>query len=67
MQTPTSAGILTDSVSDIRWSAVFAGTVCGAGLAFILDAFGGAIGLAVSSIAPTWRDASRFCLGFISY
>lgn len=65
MQTPTSAGILTDSVSDIRWSAVFAGTVCGAGLAFILDVFGGAIGLAVSSTAPTWRDAS-FALAFLS-
>jgi hypothetical protein len=49
----------------IAWGAVFAGAVCGAGLAFVLDAFGAAIGLAVSSTAPTWRDAS-FALAFLS-
>jgi hypothetical protein len=49
----------------IAWSSVFAGAVCGAGLAFVLDAFGAAIGLAVSSTAPTWRDAS-FALAFLS-
>jgi len=49
----------------IAWSAVFAGAVCGAGLALVLDAFGAAIGLAVSSTAPTWRDAS-FALAFLS-
>ena len=49
----------------ISWSAVFGGAVCGAGLAFVLDAFGAAIGLAVSSAAPTWRDAS-FALAFLS-
>jgi hypothetical protein len=65
MQTPTSGGVVLDTVSDIRWSAVFAGAVCGAGLAAVLDAFGGAIGLAVSSTAPTWRDAS-FALAFLS-
>ncbi len=41
-----------------EWRSVFAGAVCGLGLAFVLDAFGTAIGLAVSSAAPTWRDAS---------
>jgi len=65
MQTPTPGGVVYDTVSDIRWSAVFAGAVCGAGLAAVLDAFGGAIGLAVSSTAPTWRDAS-FALAFLS-
>ncbi len=65
MQTPTPSGVVYDTVSDIRWSAVFAGAVCGAGLAAVLDAFGGAIGLAVSSTAPTWRDAS-FALAFLS-
>lgn len=49
----------------ISWSAVFAGALCGTGLAFVLDAFGAAIGLAVSSTAPTWRDAS-FALAFLS-
>ena len=65
MQTSTTGGVVLDTVSDIRWSAVFAGAVCGAGLATVLDAFGGAIGLAVSSTAPTWRDAS-FALAFLS-
>jgi hypothetical protein len=49
----------------VSWSAVFAGALCGTGLAFVLDAFGAAIGLAVSSTAPTWRDAS-FGLVFLS-
>lgn len=49
----------------ISWSAVFAGALCGTGLALVLDAFGAAIGLAVSSTAPTWRDAS-FALAFLS-
>lgn len=65
MQTTTTSGVLVDTVSDIRWSAIFAGALCGAGLASVLDAFGGAIGLAVSSTAPTWRDAS-FALAFLS-
>src|SRR5690348_17928774 len=51
--------------TEIAWSSVFAGVVCGAGLAAVLDAFGAAIGLAVSSAAPTWRDAS-FALAFLS-
>lgn len=49
----------------VSWSAIFAGALCGTGLAFVLDAFGAAIGLAVSSAAPTWRDAS-FGLVFLS-
>jgi hypothetical protein len=49
----------------VTWSAVFAGAATGAGLAAVLDAFGAAIGLAVSSTAPTWRDAS-FALAFLS-
>jgi hypothetical protein len=49
----------------IGWTSIFSGAVCGAGLAFVLDAFGAAIGLAVSSAAPTWRDAS-FSLTFLS-
>jgi hypothetical protein len=50
--------VVTRSGFQAQWGAVFAGALCGAGLAFVLDAFGAAIGLAVSSTAPTWRDAS---------
>ena len=35
-----------------------AGALAAAALAFVLHAFAAAIGLAVSSTAPTWRDAS---------
>jgi hypothetical protein len=61
-----SAARLADRTPvSVSWPAVFGGAVCGAGLAFVLDAFGAAIGLAVSSTAPTWRDAS-FALVFLS-
>jgi hypothetical protein len=42
----------------IQWGPVIAGAVAAAALGFVLHAFAGAIGLAVSSTAPTWRDAS---------
>ena len=42
----------------VQWGPVIAGAVAAAALALVLHAFAGAIGLAVSSSAPTWRDAS---------
>jgi hypothetical protein len=45
-------------VSYVQWGPVFAGAVTAAALATVLHAFAGAIGLAASSAAPTWRDAS---------
>jgi hypothetical protein len=42
----------------ISWGAIIAGAIAAAALAFILHSFAAAIGLAVSSTAPTWRDAS---------
>lgn len=46
------------SVSYMQWGPVFAGAFTAAALATVLHAFAGAIGLAVSSASPTWRDAS---------
>jgi hypothetical protein len=46
------------SVPYVQWGPVFAGAVSAAALATVLHAFAGAVGLAVSSTAPTWRDAS---------
>jgi hypothetical protein len=46
------------SISYIQWGPVIAGALSAAALATVLHAFAGAIGLAVSSTAPTWRDAS---------
>jgi hypothetical protein len=61
----------------IEWSAVIAGALVTAALALVLHAFAAAIGLGVSSTAPTWRDASiglillsalyLFLVAFISY
>jgi hypothetical protein len=45
-------------VKYVQWGPVIAGAVTAAALAAVLHAFAGAIGLAVSSTAPTWRDAS---------
>jgi hypothetical protein len=42
----------------LRWTPVFAGAIGGAALSFIFLTFAVAIGLAVSSTSPTWRDAS---------
>jgi len=58
---PTPGGPL----SYIHWGPVIAGAVLAAGIAFVLHAFAAAIGLAVTSTAPTWRDAS-FALWFLS-
>src|ERR1043165_8614293 len=42
----------------VEWRAVFAGAVIAAGVSITLLAFGSAIGLSVSSTAPTWRDST---------
>jgi len=41
-----------------EWGPIVAGAIAAAALALVLHAFGLAIGLSVSSAAPTWRDAS---------
>jgi hypothetical protein len=51
---PTPGGPL----SYIHWGPVIAGAVAAAAIAFVLHAFAAAIGLAVGSTAPTWRDTS---------
>jgi len=51
--------------SDVHWGAVIAGAIAAAALSFVLLAFGTGLGLATSSVSPTWRDAS-FALWFLS-
>jgi predicted transcriptional regulator len=41
-----------------EWGPVIAGAIAAAALALVLHSFALAMGLAVSSTAPTWRDAS---------
>ena len=42
----------------IQWGPVIAGALVAAALAFVLHTFAAAIGLAVTSASPTWRDSS---------
>src|SRR6476660_872752 len=42
----------------VYWGPIIAGALTAAALASVLHAFAAAVGLAVSSTAPTWRDAS---------
>lgn len=57
IQERTGAPMVLDP-SPVSWGAVIAGAVVAAALAFVLHSFAAAMGLAVSSTAPTWRDAS---------
>jgi hypothetical protein len=52
------APVTGDTVLNIQWSAIIAGAIGAAALAFVLHTFAGAIGVSLSSTAPTWRDAS---------
>jgi hypothetical protein len=42
----------------IQWGPTFGGGVVAAAVFFVLISFAAAIGLAVSSVSPTWRDTS---------
>jgi hypothetical protein len=53
-RTPAGTGV----AFDIQWSAIIAGALAAAALAFVFHAFAAAIGISLSSTAPTWRDAS---------
>src|SRR5215831_685016 len=56
---------LAERIRYVEWSSVIAGAIAAAALALVLHAFALAVGLSVSSTAPTWRDAS-FALAFLS-
>jgi hypothetical protein len=47
-----------EPTSYVQWGPAVAGALAAAALAFVLHTFAAAIGLAVSSSAPTWRDSS---------
>lgn len=50
------APVADDTVLNIQWSAIIAGAIGASALAFVLHTFAGAIGVSISSTAPTWRD-----------
>ena len=49
---------LDPSIRSTQWGPVFAGALFAAAIALVLHAFAAAIGVAVSSPSPTWRDSS---------
>src|SRR5215217_6576314 len=53
----TAPGV-EERFSYVSWSAIIAGALAAAAIAFVLHSFAAGIGIAVSSTAPTWRDAS---------
>jgi predicted transcriptional regulator len=59
------APIAGDTTLSIQWSAIIAGAIGASALAFVLHSFAAAVGLSLSSTAPTWRDTS-FALVFLS-
>jgi hypothetical protein len=55
----TRAEPVTDgAVLQVQWGPIIAGGIAATALALVLHSFAVAIGLSVSSTAPTWRDAS---------
>jgi hypothetical protein len=49
---------LLERIAHVQWGPIVAGAIAAAALALVLHSFALAIGLSVSSTAPTWRDAS---------
>lgn len=58
MSEPAAVPLRGEQVHYIQWGPAVAGAFVAAALAFVLHSFAVAIGLAVSSTAPTWRDSS---------
>jgi hypothetical protein len=55
---PDVGSPLETEPSTLQWTPVIAGALAATALSLILVTFGAAVGLGVSSSAPTWRDAS---------
>src|SRR3954449_7235842 len=55
---PEVAGPLETEPNTLQWTPVIAGALAATALSLILVTFAAAVGLGVSSAAPTWRDAS---------
>jgi hypothetical protein len=65
MSDTRAAPLVEGTAVDFHWTPVVAGAFAAAALGFVLHSFAIAVGLSVSSTAPTWRDAS-FALVLLS-
>jgi hypothetical protein len=54
---PVPVAVEDSRLGYIQWGPAIAGALAAAALVLVLDTFALAIGLAVSSTAPTWRDS----------
>jgi hypothetical protein len=54
----TAAVVIEGGTTFVQWSAIIAGALVALALSLVLIAFGTAIGFAILSTSPTWRDAS---------
>jgi hypothetical protein len=54
----SAAPVAVEGPVNIYWGGIIAGAICAAALASVLHAFAGAVGISLSSTAPTWRDSS---------
>src|SRR3954447_26113447 len=52
------SGPLETEPKSLQWTPIIAGALAATALSLILVTFAAAVGLGVSSSAPTWRDAS---------
>jgi hypothetical protein len=65
MSDTRAAPLVEGTAVGFAWTPVVAGAFAAAALGFVLHSFAIAVGLSVSSTAPTWRDAS-FALVLLS-
>jgi hypothetical protein len=65
MSDTRAAPLVEGTAVGFDWTPVVAGAFAAAALGFVLHSFAIAVGLSVSSTAPTWRDAS-FALVLLS-
>jgi len=59
---PVPVAVDDGPIGYIQWGPAIAGALAAVALSLVLDTFGGAIGIAVSSTSPTWRDSSAALL-----
>jgi hypothetical protein len=55
---PVAIAVSDEPADYVQWVPAVAGALAAAALAFVLHSFAAAIGIALTSTAPTWRDSS---------
>jgi hypothetical protein len=57
LQDPTGEPV-ESPVRYVEWTPITAGAIAASALSFVLFTFGSALGIALASSSPSWRDAS---------